>query len=153
MDYQFEVSEPQARPALAIRTRSAASNLPKELGKAFGTIYQYLLEIGETAAGAAYTAYYNMDMQDLDVEIGFVVAKPLPGRDEIRASEIPGGKQVSYMYKGPYNKMEPVYQAMTEWMAANQYIPTGVAYEFYYNSPDQVPETELLTKIVFPVQA
>ena len=57
------------------------------------------------------------------------------------------------MYKGPYNKMEPVYQAMTEWMVSQKYIPTGVAYEFYYNDPSQVPESELLTKIVFPVQA
>lgn len=152
MDYQFEVSEPQARPTLSIRTRTPVSKLPQELGQAYGAIYQYLVEIGEKPADAAYAAYYNLDMQDLDVEIGFLVAKPLPGRAEIQAGEIPGGKQVSVMYKGPYNKMEPVYQAMTAWMAEHDFIPTGVAYELYYNDPSQVPESELLTKIIFPVQ-
>ncbi|MCX5780858.1 MAG: GyrI-like domain-containing protein, partial [Firmicutes bacterium] len=148
MDYQFEVSEPSAQSTLAIRTRTPAANLPQELGKAYGAIYQYLLEIGQKPTGAAYAAYYNMDMQDLDVEMGFIVEKPIEGRGEIKASEIPGDKQVSCMYKGPYNQMEPVYKAMMEWMAVNQYIPTGVAYELYFNDPSQVPESELLTKIV-----
>jgi len=56
------------------------------------------------------------------------------------------------MYKGPYELMEPVYKAMSEWMNANNYIPTGVAYELYFNDPSQVPPSELLTKIIFPVK-
>ncbi len=53
------------------------------------------------------------------------------------------------MYQGPYNEMEPVYEAMNEWLEENEYEPTGVIYEFYYNSPEEVPESELLTKIMF----
>lgn len=153
MDYQFDVSEPVARPALSIRTRTPVTHLPQEMGKIYGTIYQYMLEIGAEPGEAAYAAYYNMDMNDLDVEIGFLVAKPVPGRGEIQNSEIPGGKQVSAMYKGPYSQMEPVYNAMAGWMESNNYVPTGIAYEFYYNDPSQVPESELLTKIVFPLNA
>ncbi|MEQ8235313.1 MAG: GyrI-like domain-containing protein [Syntrophomonadaceae bacterium] len=152
MDYQFEVTTPDAIPTLSIRTRASVEKLPQEMGRIFGQIYQYLMEIGERPGNAAYSGYYNMDMSDLDVEIGWVLEKPLPGRGDIMATEIPGGKQVSCMYKGPYNKMEPTYQAMTAWMAANNYTPTGVAYEFYYNDPSMVPVSELLTKIVFPVR-
>jgi len=153
MDYQFDVSESVARPTLSIRTRTPVTQLPRELGKNYGTIYQYMLEIGAEPGEAAYAAYYNMDMNDLDVEMGFLTAKPQAGRGEIQSSEIPGGKQVSTLYKGPYNQMEPVYKAITEWMADNNYIPTGIAYELYYNDPNQVPESELLTKIVFPIKA
>jgi effector-binding domain-containing protein len=153
MVYQFKVSETIAWPALAVRTRTSAAQLPQVLSQTYDTIYQYMQEIGERPVEAAYAAYYNMDMNDLDIEIGFIVAKPLPGCGEILSSEIPGGQQASTMYKGPYNQMEPVYKAFSEWMAANNYIPTGVAYEFYYNDPSQVPESELLTKIVFPLKA
>lgn len=153
MEYHFDVSEPVARPALSIRTRTPVTQLPQALGKIYGTIYQYMLEIGAEPGEAAYAAYYNMDMNDLDVEIGFLVAKSVPGRDEIQSSEIPGGMQVSAMYKGPYSQMEPVYNAMAEWMEMNNYVPTGIAYEFYYNDPSQVPESELLTKIMFPLNA
>lgn len=128
------------------------AKLPQELGRIFGQIYQYIQESGGIAGEAAYAGYHNWDINDLDVEIGFLLGKPLPGRGEIEATMIPGGKQVSCMYKGPYNKMEPVYKAMTAWMATQNYVPTGIAYEFYYNDPSQVPVSELLTKIVFPVQ-
>jgi effector-binding domain-containing protein len=152
LDYEFKVIDSAAQPTLAVRTRAAAKDLPAIVGKFFGTVYQYLLEIGEQPVDAAYTAYFNMDPNDLDMDIGFLVAKPLPGRGDVHAGEIPGGKQVSYMYKGPYSQMEPVYAAMMEWMTANNYVPTGTAYELYYNDPSQVPESELLTKIILPVQ-
>ena len=45
--------------------------------------------------------------------------------------------------------MAPTYAAMNGWMSDNGYVPTGVVYEFYYNSPEEVPESELLTKIEF----
>lgn len=152
MDYQIELTEQPVQLALAIRTRTTVGNLPQELGKAYGAIIEYLNEIGENPVNAAFAAYYNMDMENLDVEMGFPVAKPLAGRGEIKLSEIPAGKQVSCLYKGPYSQMEPVYNAITQWMNERGHVPTGVCYEFYYNSPMDVPESELLTKIVFPLQ-
>jgi len=113
---------------------------------------QYLNEISEQPSGAPFSAYYNMDMDNLDVEMGFPVAKPLAGKGEIKAGEIPAGKQVSCVHKGPYNQMEPVYNALLQWIEENGQTSTGVSYEFYYNSPLEVPESELLTKIVFPLK-
>lgn len=152
MDYQFELNEQGPQAVLSVRTRTSVGNLPQELGRAYNSIIAYLNEIGEQPADAAFAAYYNMDMEDLDVEMGFPVARVLPGQGEIKPGEIPGGRQVSAMYKGPYAQMEPLYNAMTEWMQANGHIAVGICYEFYYNSPMDVPETELLTKIVFPIK-
>ncbi len=152
MDYKFELSEQGPQPVLSVRTRTSVSNLPQELGKAYTSIITYLNEIGEKPLDAAFAAYYNMDMEDLDVEMGFPVARVLPGKNEIKPGEIPAGKQVSAMYKGPYAQMEPLYNALTEWMQANGHIPVGICYEFYFNSPMDVPEAELLTKVVFPVK-
>lgn len=149
MSYQFELTNPKEQPVLSMRTRIAVANLPQELGKAYGAILQYLGEIGEQAGGAAFAAYYNMDMENLDVEMGFPVSKPVAGKGEIKAGCIPAGKQASCMFKGPYEQMAPVYEAMTAWMNENGHIPTGVCYEFYYNSPMDVPVSELLTKVVF----
>jgi len=39
-----------------------------------------------------------------------------------------------------------------QWISEIGHTPTGVAYEFYYNAPGEVPESELLTKIVFPLE-
>jgi len=151
MEYQFELTEEREQPLLSIRKRTSVSKLPQELGTAYGAIMQYLGEIGEMTEGPAFAAYYNMDMEDLDVEMGFLVPKPIAGRGEIQASSIPEGKQASYLYKGPYTEMEPVYNALIAWVEENGFAPTGVSYEFYYNSPMDVPESELLTKIIFPL--
>lgn len=152
MGYQFDLTDEREQPLLSIRKRTSVGSLPQELGMAYGAIMQYLSEIGETTEGPAFAAYYNMDMEDLDVEMGFLVPKPIEGKGEIQASSIPAGKQVSYLYKGPYTEMEPVYNALIAWVAEKELVPTGVSYEFYYNSPMDVPESELLTKIIFPLK-
>ena len=152
MSYNFVVTEEPAKPILSIRIRTAVGNLPQELGKGYQAIFQYLTEMGEKPLDAPFAAYYNMDMQDLDVEMGVPVAKPLAGQGDIKPGEIPSGKRVSCVYKGPYDQTEPVYNAMMQWINENGHTPTGVAYEFYYNSPMEVPESELLTKIVFPLK-
>ena len=93
-----------------------------------------------------------MDMQNLDIEIGFPVSKKLPGKDDIQASETMAGKAVVCMYKGSYSVMEPVYNEIMGWMGKKGYQMKGVSYEYYYNSPGEVPENELLTRIVIPVK-
>jgi len=152
MNYKVELKEQGVQPVLSIRKTTAAANLPEELGKGYGSIIQYLNEIGEQPVGAAFTAYYNMDMENLDVEMGFPVSKQLTGRGEIEAKEIPAGKYAECMYKGPYREMVPAYDAMNQWLGENGLTATGVSYECYYNSPMEVPESELLTKIMFPVK-
>lgn len=149
MAYAFEIVETQAQPALSIRTVTSVDRLPQEIGRAYGSIIAYLTEKGEQPLGPAFVAYFNMDMQKLDVEIGFPVAKEIAGNGDILATHIPAGRRATCMFKGPYKDMAPTYEAMTKWMSDNGHVPTGVAYEFYYNSPTDVPESELLTKIEF----
>jgi effector-binding domain-containing protein len=110
----------------------------------------YLGSLGEHPAGVPFVAYYNMDMADLDVEIGFPVAAPLPGREDIRYAPVPAGKRAFCMYQGAYSEMAPVYDEMAAWITANGYTPVGTAYECYYNGPD-CPADQLLTQIVMPV--
>jgi hypothetical protein len=86
MNYNFELTEQKEQPVLSVRTRTAVGNLPQEIGKAFGAVLQYLGENGENAAGPAFAAYYNMDMENLDVEMGFPVAKTVAGKGLVQAA-------------------------------------------------------------------
>lgn len=146
---QFEISQKAEQPVLCIRTRTAVENLPQEIGKAYQAIMQYMQELGEAPQSAPYTAYFNMDMEDLDVEMGFPVPQPLAGKGEIKAGSIPAGPQASCVYRGPYTGMAQAYEELTAKVTESGYTPTGVTYEFYYNAPGEVPDSELLTKIVF----
>jgi effector-binding domain-containing protein len=152
MSYKCEVKEQSAQPALSIRTRTAVQDLAQVLGEAYSAMAQYLGELGEQPAGPPFTAYYNMDMQDLDVEIGFPVYKRLPGKDDIKASEIPGGEAATCLHTGPYSEIGPAYNALSEWIKDNGYEVTGVAYEVYLDDPAQTPPQELRTQILFPLK-
>jgi len=147
MSYKIKLMELPEQPALTMRTTTAVQNLPEFFGKAYSGIMQYLGELGETPAGMPFGAYYNLDMQNLDVEAGFPVAKALPGEDEIKASQIPGGKFISTVHVGAYDSVEPAYDALTKWAKDNGYEPSGVAYEYYLNDPTKdpsiIPETEI----------
>jgi effector-binding domain-containing protein len=152
MSYKCEIKEQSTQPALSIRTRTSVEHLPQVFGDAFGAIAQYLGELGEQPAGPPFAAYYNMDMQDLDVEIGVLVTKSLPGKDDIKAGEIPGGQVATCLHTGPYSEIEPAYNALSQWMKENGYEATGVAYEMYLNDPAETPPQELKTQILFPLQ-
>lgn len=152
MEFKYEIVDAKPIPVISIRKRTSAQSLPGELAKAYGSIVTYLTDIGVTPLGPAFAAYHNMDMSDLDVEMGFPLKKKVPESGEIMVREIPGGPQISYMHKGPYTELESAYNEMMQYMAENELIPTGVAYEFYFNAPDAVSEKELLTKIMFPLK-
>ena len=149
MSYKCEVKEQAAQPVLSIRTRTSVQDIPQVLGKAYGAIAQYLGELGEQPAGPPFTAYYNMDMQNLDIECGFPVSRRLAGKNEIQASEIPSGKVATCLYTGPYSEMEPAYDALSRWIEDNGYEATGVVCEMYWSDPDKTPPQELKTQIAF----
>ncbi len=114
-------------------------NLPQVLGEAYGKIMQYMGELGETPGGAPFVAYYNMDMQNLDMEIGFPVLSALPGKGEVQAGQIPAGKAATCLHTGPYPEIASAYNDLSAWITAQGVHPTGVAYEFYLNDPAAHP--------------
>lgn len=152
MSFICEIKDMRAQPVLSIRAKTSVQNLPQALGEGYGKVMQYLMELGEQPAGAPFTAYYNMDMNDLDVEMGFPVMKKLPGKNGISASEIPGGLAATCLYTGPYPEMAPAYEALMKLVAEKGHEATGVAYETYLNDPTVTPPQELMTLIMFPLK-
>lgn len=149
MNEGFEIITTAERPVLSMRSVTSVEKLPEAIGRALTTIAPYIAQLGGQHTDAPFVAYYNMDMQNLNVEIGFPVAAPLPGTGEIGAGSIPAGPKAVGWHKGSYQAMAATYDAMAAWMKEKGVEPTGVVYEYYHNSPMEVAESELLTKIVF----
>ena len=152
MSYKCELVELPPQHTLSIRTTTNIKNLPQELGKAYGAIGQYLGQLSEQPAGSPFAAYFNWDMSNLEVEIGFPVSSTLPDKDEIKSGEIPGGRLARCIYTGPYNEIEPAYNALTAWVKEHGYEATGIVYEFYLNDPGEVSPEDLMTQVVFPLK-
>lgn len=151
MNYPCEIINQSPQPTLSVRKTTQVEQLPQEMGAAFGQIAQYLNQIGAAPAGAPYAAYYNMDMQNLDVEMGFPVAEKLPGKGAILSGQMPEGLVGVCLYTGPYQDCGPAYEQLTQFVKDQGYEASGVAYEMYLNDPGETPEAELQTRIVFPL--
>lgn len=153
MSHKCEIYEQAAQPTLTIRTRTSVEKLPQVLGESYGAIGQYLGSLGETPGGAPFVAYYSMTMEDLDIEAGFPVSKPIPGSGAIASSQMPAGKYATCLFKGPYNECGPAYEALTLWVQEHGYEATGVSYEFYLNDPTDTLPQDLKTQIIFPLKS
>lgn len=152
MEYKIELYEQMEQPALSVRTRTSVDKLPAVLGKSYAEIMEYLDRLGEMAADAPFVAYYNSDMQDLDVEVGFPVSRPLPAEGNIQSSMIPAGMYAITMHKGPYRAVEAAYNALMVWIVTNGHEAAGIAYEFYLNDPSNTDEADILTRIAMSLK-
>jgi effector-binding domain-containing protein len=144
--------EQKEQHCISVRTRVSTENLPKVIGENYDKLFGYLEEEGVLPTEAPFVAYYNMDYQNLDVEIGVPVGKKLSGLGEIVSSTIPSGKAIFCMYRGPYSEIGEVYEDMAKWIESHGEKAVGTAYEYYYNDFD-FPESELLTKVVMPLKS
>ena len=153
MSDQCELVELISQASLSIRLRTAAQDLAQVFGKGYGEMARYLGEIGVQPAGPPFAVYYNMDLDDLDVEFGFPLANSVEGKDAMRTSETPGGTAASCLHVGPYADVEPAYNALFQWIQDHGYEPTGIAYEQYLNDPEQTPAERLQTQIFLLVRA
>jgi effector-binding domain-containing protein len=149
MSYLLQIVETEEQPVLSVKSTTSVSNMPNVVGRLYGQIVNYIVEKGEEPIGPAFIAYYNMDMENLIVEIGFPIARKIEGKDDIVLRYIPAGRKATGFHKGPYGEIGPVYERLTKFISERDYEPTGVVYEYYYNSPGEIPESELLTKVEF----
>lgn len=151
MSNDCELIHTGPQPVVKIRTHTPVEGLPQSLGRAFAALEAYLGEIAEPPAGPPFVAYYNQDMQNLEIEIGFPVENPGAGRDDVLAGEIPAGRYAACLYSGPYYGLQSAYHALTAWVSEHGYQPSGVSYEYYLNDPDKTAPNDLQTRIVFPL--
>lgn len=151
MEYICEIIETKDQPVLSIRTRTRAQDLPPLIGLAYGKIMSRMTELAVEVAGNPLVAYYNLNMEDLDVELGFPVDVKLKGKGEIQPGLIPGGWKATTMHVGPYEKLSVAYETLNAFVKTQGKEPTGVAYEYYLDGPE-VPMEKVRTIIVFPLK-
>lgn len=153
MSYDCELRTQGPKATMTVRTRTPVSQLPQALGKAYGEIAAYLGSLRERPAGPPFVAYHNMDMQDLDVEIGFPVSHPLPGQGKLLPGAMPEGQIATCLHTGPYEDIPAAYDALNRWIDEHGYQATGLAIEIYLNDPQTTQPAQLQTQIMLPLRA
>jgi effector-binding domain-containing protein len=148
----MEVRSINERPTLAIRTFTPVGKLSEVMGASYGVIMQVMQFSGAQPAGPPFAMYHNMDMSNLDVEIGFPVAEATQGSGRVKAGKLPGGRAAVTLHVGPYEKIGEAYNRLTAYVTKQGLNPESFCYEFYLNDPAETPPEQLKTEIYFPLK-
>jgi effector-binding domain-containing protein len=136
---------------LTIRTTTRVENLSQLIGQSYGAIMQYMAEVKEPVEREPFVIYYNLDMENLDVELGFPVSHELPAHGQIKPSSLPTGPAARTTFTGPYEKMAPTYEELGKFVTDNGHETTGISIEYYLTGPE-TPADQQVTRIVFPIK-
>lgn len=123
-------------------------------------VYNYLDENGITPAGMpAYICHETSPEAVMEanekgtaiVEVVWPLAHVVKGNDEIGIYELPGGKMVKGVHRGPYELCESTYLKIFAWIAERNLGIRGPIREIYPNDPREVEPEDIITEILVPV--
>jgi len=86
------------------------------------------------------------------VEVAWPVSGTVKGNREMKVYELPGGKMVHTVHKGPYESCEPTYIQLFAWIEKQGFQISGPIREVYPNDPRLVKPEEIITEIFVPVR-
>lgn len=150
MSHTCTIDQQPSLPTLCVKARTPVKDIGAVIGSAFGEIMKTISARGATPIGMPYVAYRNLDMSDLDLEIGFPVSKPVAGEGRVEPGKLPGGAWASTMHVGPYSEVGPAWADLQAFIAAQGKTASPVGYEFYLDGPDTPPD-RIRTRVAFPL--
>ena len=131
-----------------------------QIPAAFGRLYNWTSEKGYKALGPSIAVYYDIPGQvpddelrwELRSQISGDIAESRPDKDGLGVKHLEATQVATVMHRGPYEKLEETYKALTLWVEESGYEISGPPEEAYFNDPTQTPSAEPLTEIRFPVR-
>lgn len=148
----MELRTVEERDTVVVRTTVSVEELPQALGDGYGEIMRYLGENGIEPAGAPFAMYHNMDMENLDVEMGLPVSVPVEGSGRVKPGKLPGGRAAVAVHVGPYDTLDRTYTKLGEYIQREGLETEPFMYEVYLSDPGEVAPEQLQTEVFFPVR-
>ena len=157
LDLKIEVKELQPRHFMYIRNFGPYQEI--DYLSVFKRLYKYMIShFVRPETPDFYSVYANdpstTQPEKLVTDLGFCVRKAVTPKGEIGYREIPAGKYLCALYKGPYPGLSDVYDTVL-----GKTIPEmGLRLrdeppmECYLNDPSKVKPEDLLTEIQIPVE-
>jgi effector-binding domain-containing protein len=122
------------------RTTLTVAEIGPWLGKTYGAIAGLLADRQAGPVGPPFARYHLLDGGRFEVEAGFPAARPIEGDGDMQPSRLPGGPVAVTIHVGPYDQMEPVYQALASWVIEHGGELAGDAWEVYFSDPAAEPD-------------
>jgi effector-binding domain-containing protein len=127
-DHQVTLLTAEACPTAVV---AAATTWPE-----FPSLWKTLLDqvyVAVRAGDVEQTGHNVMLYRDdvPHVEVGVQVAGPFPPQGRVVPSELPAGRVVATVHRGPYDRLGEAHEAVHRWAAAHGHTLGRVRWEIY----------------------
>lgn len=139
------------QPIMSIRFNCELYELQPKFMDAYQRLSTYLKENKIIKTDIPFAAYYNLDIHNLDVEVGIPVLKTLKEKEDIKVSKLEGGIYAICIYQGNFDDFKNIYDEMENWIKENGYERRDITYEFYANGLNY-GDDKLITRIMMGVK-
>ncbi|HSA35948.1 MAG TPA: GyrI-like domain-containing protein [Methanomassiliicoccales archaeon] len=146
----IEMVNTKETTAIAIRKKVKVSEIPAVMGSMFGELYPHLGK-DVRCAGPPFALYHSWEGEMMDMEVGFPIVGKGVEAGNVRTIKLPAVRAAMAMHIGPYDKLMDTYNEMMGWMKVNGHQPASFMWEEYLNSPQEVPPSQLMTRLYWPV--
>lgn len=150
---EYEVVIKQVEPLTVATVRDIMPSY-KEVGPLYQELFETIGRNGIAPTGPSMGIYYDDDYKESDVDVAAAV--PVAGgsldSERVVIEELPAITAASVVRRGPWDDFSPAYQALMQWIQANDYRVVGYNREIYLQGPESgVSPEEYIVEIQFPI--
>jgi len=158
MTRDITVKSNPAQIAAAWRTETTHSEIFDHIPLGFGKVMEALNRDDIDPSGAPFTIFHEAPDGDTAGNISMCVpiatAVSLGKSDDgVQVVELQADVTASVIHRGSYENMGESHAAVWTWIQKHGHRVVGSTREIYLNSPDDVAEADILTEILFPIDA
>ena len=142
---------------VSINTKTPVAKLPELIGPSFMKLAAYIKQEGAEIVSMPFVSYKGMnedgqiDGDNIDVEIGFPIDRPVKDTIEFKYYSLPSYKAVTTLFKGSYDDLTSPYLEMLAYIRQDGGKFLGTSYE-YYLSDEEIESDQQETLLEIPYQ-
>jgi DNA gyrase inhibitor GyrI len=145
MPVSVNVQAVQPRKLAAVRREVAPDAVGSAWGPAVGLVWDFLRSQPELwTDGHNIFVYHHSEHPGapLSCDFGVEVTRPFESAGEVYATQTPEGEAAVAIHRGQYDRMNEAYDAIDQWMGANQRESAGHVWEIYGDPAPDPADTE-----------
>ena len=151
-ELKFQIKNVSPQYVLLLKGKSSVQTIGQDMGSMYDKIYGYLETNTINPVGPPIALYFSEPGPEWEIAVAVPVPDGTMGQGAIESTTLPGGKMVSTMHIGPYEKLNESWSALSDWMKNGKYNPAGPGREVYLLGPPQESDpVKFRTELLWPL--
>ncbi len=134
--YEIRAEERPEQPTAVAEATLSVAEIGPFLAKTYAAVADVLGRQGAHPVGPPFARYEFVTGGCVVVEAGFPVLAAVTADGEVYPSTLPGGPVAVTMHVGPYDAMQPAYEALVLWVHHHRSELAGDPWEIYLSDPE-----------------